>query len=348
VGLKFGIFDHLERLSDVPLDQQYADRMKQIAKADQAGFHCYHLAEHHHSPLCTAPNQGVFLAAIAQHTQRLLFGPMVYVLPLHHPVRLLEEISMVDNLSGGRFQIGIGPGTGGGQEFLMWGGNPEEHKERFEETFKIIMEGLTHDYLSYKGKYYQFRDLWMELKPKQKPYPPFWYGQNPVHAAQLGANFICFSELGLLSGMVDQYLESWQKQIEENDPSLPHVAEPLYGGCTHLYIADTEAEAVERAKEAYHYYGVHIEFPVPSGAPEHPRLIPKTIHTPGAADFEVVRQWKVVVAGTPDTAREFLDQYSSETNCNYFVGSFQWGNLTHEEASRSMELFISEVMPHFV
>ena len=86
----------------------------------------------------------------------------------------------------------------------------------------------------------------------------------------------------------------------------------------------------------------------PAGHPEHPRLIPKTIHTPGEADFEVVRQWRVIVAGTPDTAREFLDQYTTETNCNYFVSSFQWGNLSHEEASRSMELFINEVMPHFV
>ena len=347
MGLKFGIFDHLERLSDVPLDQQYADRLKQVAVADQAGFYCYHLAEHHHSPLCTAPNQAVFLAAVAQHTQQLRFGPMVYVLPLHHPVRLLEEIGMIDNLSGGRFQIGIGPGTGGAQELLMWGGNPEENEERFEETFKILMEGLTHDYLTYKGKYYQFRDLWMEVQPMQKPHPPFWYGQNPGHAANFGANFICFSDLGNMSGLVDRYLESWQKQLEENDPSLPHVAEPLYGGCTHIYIADNEEEAVLRAKEAYHYYGAHIDIPVPAGAPEHPRLIPKTIHTPGEADFEVVRQWKVVVAGTPDTVRDFLDQYTAETNCNYFVSSFQWGNLTHEEASRSMGLFISEVMPHY-
>ena len=123
MGMKFGIFDHLERRRDVSLDQQYRDRLEWVAQAEQAGFHCYHVAEHHHSPLCLAPNQAVYLAAVAQRTQRLLFGPLVYVLPLHHPVRLLEEIAMVDNLSDGRFQIGIGRGTGGGQEFAMWGGN---------------------------------------------------------------------------------------------------------------------------------------------------------------------------------------------------------------------------------
>ncbi|GIT69714.1 MAG: hypothetical protein Ct9H300mP27_08180 [Chloroflexota bacterium] len=98
---------------------------------------------------------------------------------------MIEEICMVDNLSNGRFQIGIGRGTGGGQEFAMWGGNPEENDRRFEETFQILMKGLTNDFLSFEGQHFTLRDLWMELKPKQKPHPPFWYAGNPVHAENL-------------------------------------------------------------------------------------------------------------------------------------------------------------------
>ncbi len=182
MGLQFGIFDHLERRRDVPLEQQYRERLELVAQADRAGFYCYHVAEHHHAPLCLAPNQAVYLAAVAQHTQRLRFGPLVYVLPLHHPVRLLEDIGMVDHLSNGRFQIGIGRGTGGGQEFAMWGGNAEENNQRFDETFKILMQGLTNAFLSFDGQFYQFRNLWMELRPQQTPHPPFWYAGNPVHA----------------------------------------------------------------------------------------------------------------------------------------------------------------------
>jgi alkanesulfonate monooxygenase SsuD/methylene tetrahydromethanopterin reductase-like flavin-dependent oxidoreductase (luciferase family) len=62
MGIKFGIFDHIERRRDVPLDQQYRDRLEWVGQAEQAGFHCYHVAEHHHSPLCLAPNQAVYLA----------------------------------------------------------------------------------------------------------------------------------------------------------------------------------------------------------------------------------------------------------------------------------------------
>jgi alkanesulfonate monooxygenase SsuD/methylene tetrahydromethanopterin reductase-like flavin-dependent oxidoreductase (luciferase family) len=349
MDLRFGIFDHLERRRDVPLEQQYRERLELVAQADQAGFHCYHVAEHHHSPLCLAPNQAVYLAAVAQHTQHILFGPLVYVLPLHHPVRLLEEISMADNLSNGRFQIGIGRGTGGGQEFAMWGGNPAENDERFDETFKILMQGLTNDFLTYEGKYFNFRDLWMELKPMQTPHPPFWYAGNPVHAGEYGGNFICFSSVENLPEVAARYLESWQKQQGENDPRLPHVAEPLYGSRIILYLAETDEEAVNRARESYRAYSGNYAKPVPAGAVPQPRPAgPRNIYSPGGADFDTARQWERVVVGSPRTVREYVARYAEDSSCNYLVASFQWGDITHQEASRSMALFASEVMPHFM
>jgi len=84
----------------------------------------------------------------------------------------------------------------------MWGGNPAENDECFEETLKILVQGLTHDFLSFEGKYYQFRELRMELKPQQRPYPPFWYAGNLVHAGKYGANFICFSPIDKLPDMM--------------------------------------------------------------------------------------------------------------------------------------------------
>jgi alkanesulfonate monooxygenase SsuD/methylene tetrahydromethanopterin reductase-like flavin-dependent oxidoreductase (luciferase family) len=87
--MKFGIFDHLERRHDCDLTKQYEERLQLMARADEAGVYGYHIAEHHHSPLCLAPNQSVFLAAAAQHTTTLKIGRLVYVLPLYNPIRLL-------------------------------------------------------------------------------------------------------------------------------------------------------------------------------------------------------------------------------------------------------------------
>ena len=107
--MRFGIFDHLDD-GGVPLGQLFEERLKLIEAYDRAGFYGYHLAEHHATPLGYAPSPGVFLSAVAQRTRQLRFGPMVYLLPLYHPLRLIEEICMLDQMSGGRFLFGVGRG----------------------------------------------------------------------------------------------------------------------------------------------------------------------------------------------------------------------------------------------
>ena len=118
--MRFGVFDHIEPVPGQRLDQIYRERLLQIERLDAAGFYAYHLAEHHTPAVHSlAPSQNVFLGAVAQRTRRLRFGPCVYVLPLHHPLRLIEEISMLDHLSDGRLEIGVG--RGGVMEAYFWG-----------------------------------------------------------------------------------------------------------------------------------------------------------------------------------------------------------------------------------
>lgn len=346
--MKFGIFDHIERRRDVPTDQQYRERLDLIAQADKGGIHCYHLAEHHHSPLCLTPSQSIFLTAVAQRTERLLFGPLVYVLPLHHPIRLLEEICMLDNLSGGRFQIGFGKGAPVGEELLMWGGDPNETTELFDEAFQILMLGLTNDFLTFRGKHYSFRDLWMELKPKQKPYPPFWYAGSPANAGRYGANFIGRGTVKSLPDVAASYLEAWEKNRDDDDPSMPHVAEPLYGASKRVYLAETDDEAMARARTAYEVYRTNFAKPVPVGAEPHPKPVPLAPGTaPWEHEFDDLHHDEGLIIGSPETVKEYMERYANESDCNYFVASFQWGDLTHEEASRSLRLFTTEVMPRF-
>src|SRR2546430_17501638 len=101
--MKFGVFDHLDD-AGVPLGQLYADRLMLAEAYDRAGIYGYHLAEHHSTPLGCAASPGLFLAALTQRTKTLRFGPLVYLLPFYHLLRLLEEICMLDQMSGGRLQ----------------------------------------------------------------------------------------------------------------------------------------------------------------------------------------------------------------------------------------------------
>ena len=112
--LQFGLFDWIE-WDQAPASDIFEQRLQMLEYADQAGFFCYHLAEHHVTPLSVAPSPTVFLAAAAQRTQRLRLGPLVYLLPFYNPLRLLHEICMLDHLSRGRLELGVGRGISPGE-----------------------------------------------------------------------------------------------------------------------------------------------------------------------------------------------------------------------------------------
>src|SRR3974390_1001897 len=138
--MEFGVFDHLDR-DDEPLCAYYEARLKIIEAYDRLGFCAYHVAEHHGTPLGMAPSPSVFLAAVAQRTRRLRFGPLVYALPLYHPLRLVEEICMLDQLSGGRLEIGFGRGAVQ-DELIFYGQNPDEAQSRYAEAVVVVGQGF--------------------------------------------------------------------------------------------------------------------------------------------------------------------------------------------------------------
>jgi alkanesulfonate monooxygenase SsuD/methylene tetrahydromethanopterin reductase-like flavin-dependent oxidoreductase (luciferase family) len=122
--MEFGVFDHLDR-DDQALGDYYSARLQIIEAYDRLGFYAYHVAEHHATPLGMAPSPSVFLAAVAQRTRRLRFGPLVYALPLYHPLRMIEEICMLDQMSGGRLEIGFGRGSSP-SELIYYGQDPDK------------------------------------------------------------------------------------------------------------------------------------------------------------------------------------------------------------------------------
>src|SRR5258707_7508264 len=104
--MKFGIFDYIDARGET-LQKTYEDRLALLQAAEAAGFCGYHLTEHHATPLSMTPSPSVFLAAAARETRRIRLGTLLYLLPLYHPLRLLEELCMLDHLSGGRLDIGV-------------------------------------------------------------------------------------------------------------------------------------------------------------------------------------------------------------------------------------------------
>src|SRR3954465_70141 len=182
MALEFGVFDHLDR-NDLPLRDYYEQRLKVIEALDRAGFSAYHVAEHHFTPLGMAPSPSVFLSAIAQRTTRLRFGTFVHALPVHPPLRVLEEICMLDHLSGGRLEIGFGRGSVP-FEISYYGQNAAERQQIYAERLELIPKGCRGKTLNGNGRYAQFKNVPMEMEPFQKPHPPLWYGAHSPDSAE--------------------------------------------------------------------------------------------------------------------------------------------------------------------
>jgi alkanesulfonate monooxygenase SsuD/methylene tetrahydromethanopterin reductase-like flavin-dependent oxidoreductase (luciferase family) len=155
--LAFGIFDWVDD-NKRGLADLYDQRLRLVGYADRAGFFGYHIAEHHGTPLGLAPSPALFLAAAAQRTRTIRLGPLVYLLPLYNPVRLIEEICMLDHLTHGRLELGIGRGISP-FELGVYNVESAESREIFREALQIIIAGLSTGKISHQGRYFSFNDV---------------------------------------------------------------------------------------------------------------------------------------------------------------------------------------------
>jgi alkanesulfonate monooxygenase SsuD/methylene tetrahydromethanopterin reductase-like flavin-dependent oxidoreductase (luciferase family) len=331
--MEFGIFDHLDR-NDLPLKEFYEARLKLIEAYDRAGFYAYHVAEHHSTPIGMAPSPTVFLSAVAQRTKNIRFGPLVYALPLHHPLRLIEEICMLDQLSGGRLEIGFGRGSSPA-EVSFYGQDPTKAQDIYTEARALIIQGLTQKTLTFEGKFFSFKDVPMELESLQKPYPPMWYGVHSVEASERAAhqalNMVSLDSAKDTRAYNDRYRQVWQQLHGDKTPT------PKLGLSRFIVIAKNEQEALAAARRAYpvwhkHFYYLYY---LRGGKPTHPR----------PAEFEKMMERGQAVAGNSDTVTKFLQAEIDESAANYLVGQFGFGDLSLAESVRSVELFRKHIMP---
>jgi alkanesulfonate monooxygenase SsuD/methylene tetrahydromethanopterin reductase-like flavin-dependent oxidoreductase (luciferase family) len=153
LGLEFGVFDHLDD-NAIPLAELFETRLKLTEQYDRAGFRSYHIAEHHSTPLGLAPSPSVFLAAVAQRTTRLRLGPLLYVTPMYHPLRVAEEVVMLDHMSRGRLELGLGRGASP-IEIAGFDVDPEKAPAMNREATELILKALSSDVVSFEGKFYR-------------------------------------------------------------------------------------------------------------------------------------------------------------------------------------------------
>ncbi len=334
MALKFGIFDHMDQ-GGLPLGRQYEDRLKLVEAYDAGGFHAYHLAEHHATPLGMAPSPSVFLAAVAQRTKRLRFGPLVYTLSLYHPLRLAEEICMLDQMSGGRLELGIGRGISP-HELGYYGVAPEMAQKLYLEASAVILKALSARTLTFHGEHFRFDEVPIEMSPVQTPHPPLWCGiSNPEGTRWFAENRVSLvtnAGAARARAVTDRYREEWDK-LGRGPSELPHM-----GMARHIILAESEVEAMRVGRPAYdRWYKSFMLLWDKFGTK------PINVVLPSSFD-EFVRAGFALV-GKPDAVKRALEAQIEAAGINYLLCRFAFGDLPYEASLRSVELFVDEIMP---
>ena len=341
--LQFGLFDWIEWEQIRLARDIYEERLQMLEYADQAGFFCYHLAEHHITPLSLAPSPGLFLTAAAQRTRRIRLGPLVYLLPFYNPLRLLHEICMLDHLSRARLELGVGRGIVP-MEAEKFHIKEEEGWEMFREGLDLLTTAFTSDSLNFQGKYYAYKDVRLWMHPLQQPYPPLWYASGNINTvpwmAQQGLNTAHGLEpAAVTKPHFDLYKRLWLDHRHDPKRLNHHVKAPKLGLIRHVYVAPTDGQAVRDCRAAFAAWFDNINFLWAQAGSNRLDFI---------ANFDRLLDTGVFIAGSPQTVRAQVRREVEESGINYFCCIFAFGNLRHAQAMASMQLFVQEVMPALI
>jgi alkanesulfonate monooxygenase SsuD/methylene tetrahydromethanopterin reductase-like flavin-dependent oxidoreductase (luciferase family) len=343
--IEFGIFDHIEAREGTPIDELYEERIDMVKRAEASGFYAFHLAEHHGHTLSTSPSQPVFLAALARETTTIKLIPTVVCLPLHNPVRIFEELAMLDVLSRGRLELGIGKGITP-FEHLQFGHHPDEGPARSEEILTMLLEAWQTGIISSEGsEYYDFVELELPFEPIQKPYPPLWSAGNVEMAGRGGYNFLF--PIPITDDVRGHYEELRTESRKQPNHRNPHVREPWIAQSQTVVIADTDEEAEAIGRRAWAYYmgtvaRSHGLVPPHRQGSEIPEP-----DNPLATMFMAMDpiENELVVTGTVDRIRDYYLDQAKRGLANYFIVGTPAGDMTADEVRRTLDAFAAEVIP---
>ena len=337
--IEFGIFDHLDMRAE-PLSRTYAERITIVQAAEAAGFRGYHLAEHHGTPLGAAPSPGIFLAALAQATSTIRIGPLVYLVPLYIPLRLIEEICMLDNLSNGRLEVGLGRGVSP-IEVAFFGVDPDDAMEMFIEGVDLIIEGLNCTTLTFTGKHYQYKDVPMAVQAEQSPLPLWSASMSPggqAEAARRGMHTIALGPTEVIRQASENYRSEWNNS--KDDPLRPAgaPAQPFVGAWRMIYVNEDERRAEAVARQAYDDWFTKLHKLWVENNVEAPHLGP-------ISRFETAVEIGMMVHGSAGRVADALARQVEITGVNYLAVQPAFGDIGHDEEMRSLERFAEGVMP---
>jgi alkanesulfonate monooxygenase SsuD/methylene tetrahydromethanopterin reductase-like flavin-dependent oxidoreductase (luciferase family) len=350
--MKFGMFYVLES-PDGDYRRAYKEMFGQVEYAEELGFDSVWLAEHHGSPYGSMPSPQVAMSAIAMITERMKIGLAVSILPFDNPVRIAEDFAMVDVISNGRLNLGVGRGYQP-REFKNLGiADQQQHsREIFEESLDILVGLWENDSFSYNGKFYQLDDVTITPKPVQKPRPPLYVAAISPSTFELVRKY----DMNVLVTPTLMSLDELKQFVLKAKRDLCELGhDPLelnFPMNWQMHLAETEDEALTRPAEALDWYFNLVMKLVPKGptAPkgyEYMANLAEAFEAGGGVSINDLRAGGIILLDTPEKVRAKIEEVRTEIGQQEIFCWMRIGGLEDKKVRASMKLFAEEVMPHF-
>jgi probable F420-dependent oxidoreductase len=313
----------------------YQEALEEVIRAEALGFDSVWMEEHHGVEDHYWPSPLPVLAGFATRTSTLLLGTDILVFPFYHPVRLAEDIALLDVMSGGRFIFGTAIGYKP-DEFALYGTPLEKRGARFEEGLQLMKALWTNDAVTFRGHYYQLDDARLEPKPASKPHPPVWiggWGKLTLKRAAILADAWIPGPTADLARLLDG-----KRQLLAHRAAAGLTVTVTEWPLTRdVIIADNDATARELA-ERHIMVSYRDEY---AGGWKHP-----FIDSRAATDLESLRRDRFIIGGPEQCIaqmRRFVEAYGmTHVICRLF-----FPGMPHQHIMRELELLAREVMPAF-
>ncbi|GIW45418.1 MAG: monooxygenase [Candidatus Binatia bacterium] len=355
-------FDRQEPSAWVTLSNRYYDPQRghalyneyldELEHAEELGFDGLAVNEHHQNAYGTMPSPNLMAAALVRRTRRAKIAILGNAIALHdHPLRVAEEVAMLDVLSGGRIISGFVRGIG--CEYFSLGVNPTYSRERFYEAHELILRAwTTPGPFSFEGQHYHFRYVNVWPRPLQQPHPPIWL---PSQGSTETIRWSAARRYPFVS-VFNSYAHTkrWIEEYKEAANSLGYEVPPeQIGFALPIYVADTDSEAIAEAEPHFLWLfrrGLKIppNFLLPPGYVTEESLkkfLAAGVRLPAELSYRELLDQGYVLAGSPKTVADRLLHIQQELGVGIFIYSGRTGDMPKEKAWKSMELFATQVIP---
>lgn len=318
----------------------YRKMFGQMEEMDRLGFDHIWVTEHHFGHYGgTIPHPPTFLSAIARTTKRIRLGVAISVLPLHNPIEVAESYAMVDAVSNGRLEFGLGKGSEP-IEYKRSGVSLEEATGRMKEGTEIIRQAWSDEPVNFRGEFFHYDNVRVLPKPVQRPHPPIWVGCARTEdsfrwAGENGFNLMTlpylYKEPALLPGFVKVYRGA-VSQAGHDSARLQVL------GKFHIYVSDSLEQAVQEASPyLVNYLDIHAA--VDPERKERGFLTVRDVRTQLTQGF--------VIAGDPQRCIDTIHHWREQVGLTTMSGTFHFGGMPQELALKNIRLFSERVMPAF-